>query len=231
LLDDIADADSGTSPSLLPLSAFFHTRFVRGLQRYFTAEHPFWREFDAAWLGAAAAAVRDAALADVALEQFCAISAQKCAAAKIPVAAVCHHYAVDPAIHARWLHVCELLGRVVQMADDLVDWSDDLNRERGRTFLLCEAERRRGREESVAQWIAREGLAFAVGSCERWLNELEAVARELGSAQLSANIVRRRQRLTHTGQQMHAVLAQLVPLARHFDLSSKTRAQRRRRVS
>ena len=87
LLDDVMDDDPAAVPALLPAAGFFHAEFQRAYTAYFEPRHPFWEWFDTFWFGAAQAAIADAVLRTITLEQFRRISAAKVSPAKIPVIA------------------------------------------------------------------------------------------------------------------------------------------------
>jgi hypothetical protein len=219
LLDDVMDADAAADAALLPCAAFFHSRFQAPYQRHFDARHPFWDDWDRQWLAGHEAALRDHHLTSVDRDTFEKVCAAKTAAAKIPVFAVCHHHGRADLI-PDWDAYCDLLGRYVQMADDLFDWLGDATTERQTTYLLSEADRRRHPHESRSEWMVREGLEWATRECLRWLSELEAGAERLACAPLVRLVTTRRVALLDEVEATRDSLERLMPLAKYFPSGS-----------
>lgn len=187
LLDDCMDGDPAADPTLLPAAGFFHAEFQQSYAAYFEPRHPFWESFTALWFGAVEAAIADARLPSITLEQFLRISARKVSPAKIPIVATCLRHGKPDALPAR-LALCDRLGAIAQMTDDVFDWQDDLE-DRGRTtYFLSEARRRRTRREPAAAWILREGFGWGVATIRSWYDALREDAETLGGDGLAQHL-------------------------------------------
>lgn len=183
LLDDVMDGDPNADPSLLPAAGFFHAEFQQAYTTYFEPRHTFWEWFAKLWFGAVEATIADARIKRITLEQFQRISALKVSPAKIPIVATCLRNGKPDAIPAR-LALCDRLGAIAQMTDDVLDWQDDLEDQKRTTYFLSEAKRRRKRTEPGAAWILREGFAWGVKTIESWYEALGEDARALGGLEL-----------------------------------------------
>jgi hypothetical protein len=187
LLDDCMDGDPAADPALLPAAGFFHTEFQQAYATYFASSHPFWEWFGSLWFGAAQATIADAGLETISLEQFQEVSARKVSPAKIPVVATCLRHGRPDALPAR-LDLCDRLGCIAQMTDDVLDWQDDLEHPGRTTYFLSEAGRRRVREEPPAAWILREGFAWGVDTIQSWYDALRGDALALGGDALVRHV-------------------------------------------
>lgn len=187
LLDDVMDGDPAADPTLLPAAGFFHAEFQQAYVTYFEPRHPFWEWFTSLWFGAIQGTIADAGLGTITLEQFQEISALKVSPAKIPVVATCLRHGKPDALPAR-LDLCDRLGCIAQMTDDLFDWQDDLEHPGRTTYFLSEAERRRDREEPLAAWILREGFAWGVETIQSWSDALRDDATALGGEGLARHL-------------------------------------------
>jgi len=189
LIDNVMDGDVTIDLTLLPALNFFHTQFHAPYQRYFSAAHPFWKDFNRIWFRSGQAAMQDARLADIDETSFVQIGAQKVCAAKIPVAAVCYrHRRLD--LIQPWFQVVDRLGGWHQMLNDVFDWRKDLERQ-NQTFFLSEAGRRNASGEAVTAWVVREGFAWASQTLHTWMAELKEMAQHLPSPDLSAYLEKR----------------------------------------
>lgn len=189
MLDDLMDGHD-LDRACLPALYLFHARFQSVYSRYFPLADSFWPHFERHLRATAEAASADFILQDVTEADFLRCAARKSAAAAIPLAAVCHRYQ-RPELLAAWEDLFVLLGRWNQMRDDLLDWSDDHN-SGTRTWLLCEAERRRAPEESLPLWISRTGFSWASAIMDGWMRQMIAAAASLSSPGLSAYLHYRR---------------------------------------
>jgi hypothetical protein len=187
LLDDVMDGDSAADPMLLPAAGFFHAEFQQAYAAYFEPRHAFWEWFASLWFGAIQATIADAKLGTITLEQFQEISALKVSPAKIPVVATCLRHGRPDELPAR-LALCDRLGCIAQMTDDLFDWQDDLEHSGRTTYFLSEAERRRDRQEPLAAWILREGFAWGVETIQSWYGALRDDARACGGDGLARHL-------------------------------------------
>jgi hypothetical protein len=192
LVDHVMDDHADGEHAFLPAAAFFHTHFQRPYHRYFPYRHPFWRAFTDHWMHGADAAVRDGSLTSIDREQFVRVAAQKVAAAKVPIAAVCHRYSrLDR--FAPWSRFADAFGCFAQMLDDVLDWNMDLVRESGRssTYFLTEGERRRRATETLAEWVVREGFAWGMGQVREWLSEARRLGETLEAPEVAAYLAGR----------------------------------------
>jgi hypothetical protein len=201
LLDDVMDADPNADPSLLPASGFFHAEFQQAYAAYFEAQHPFWDWFAALWFGAVEATITDADLKTITHEQFLRISALKVSPAKIPIVATCLRHGTPNALPAR-LALCDRLGAIAQMTDDVFDWQDDLEDQGRTTYFLSEAKRRRKRKEPATAWILREGFGWGIATIESWYEALGNDARALGGEELARHLHAERAVLAERAEQL-----------------------------
>jgi hypothetical protein len=211
LLDDLMDGESLPPAPVLPAMIVLHTEFQQTYGRLFPAEHPFWVSFTRYSFDAAETASADAALDSVDLDRFLLISARKIAGAKIPLAAVAHRNGRMNELE-HWSEMVDLLGRWHQMRNDVQGWVTDIQKGRA-TYFLSEADRRSANGESVPQWMAREGLAWASGELDTWMDELLAAAGGLSSLGLTTYLEKRRDAAAAESRQMAADLASLNRLA------------------
>lgn len=187
LLDDCMDRDAAADPTLLPAAGFFHTEFQRAYTTHFAPDHPFWDWFATLWFGAMQATIADAGLRSITLRQFQDITALKVSPAKIPLVATCLRRDRPDALSAR-LDLCDRLGCLAQMTDDLFDWQDDLERPGRTTYFLSEAARRCEPEEPAAAWILRDGFAWGVATIHSWYDALREDAKALGGDPLARHL-------------------------------------------
>ena len=211
LVDDAMDEPNGSRTDLLPATAFFHSRFQAVYHSYFPSGHPFWRRFERCWFGSAQAASADAHLATLDMDDFVRLAAAKTGAAKIPVAAICYRRKWAKRIPT-WSNLCDLLSRYIQMADDVLDWPSDCLRRQGRTFFLSEADRRRNPGESIAEWVAREGLSWGLDWCLRWLDQTQNVAAAIACPPLERTLRERRRVLLRSVVVQRARVKALAPV-------------------
>jgi hypothetical protein len=189
LLDDIMDGH-GFDRAALPALHPFHFWFSSTYAKYFPPDHPFWREFERMLMTTAEAVTVDSTLVNIQEADFLRASARKFAAGAIPIAAVSFHYERAELLPA-WENFFELFARWQQTRDDVLDWSGDLDAGR-RSWLLCEAERRRVEDEGIAEWMGREGFQWANSVLERCMEEALTAAAGLDSPELVAYLNLRR---------------------------------------
>jgi hypothetical protein len=189
LIDNLMDGHATVELKLLPALNFFHTHFQMPYQRYFQHDHPFWEYFTSIWFHSAEVTMKDANLANIDLEQFTQVTAQKTCAVKIPIAAVCYRYERPELIKA-WAQFVDLFGCWHQMQNDIFDWRKDAKNQT-RTYFLLEAERRKAATESVTEWVIRAGFDWGSEMLEVWMAELKAQAGDLHSADLAAYLEQR----------------------------------------
>lgn len=189
LIDNLMDGHATVELQLLPALNFFHTQFQSAYQPHFPADHSFWDFFKTTWFHSAEAAMADAGLSNITETQFKQIAAQKICAAKIPVAAICYIYDCPDCIEP-WSQWVDLLGCWHQMLNDVFDWHKDLTHQTP-TYFLAQAERCRKPDESVLEWVAREGFAWAVEKLEAWMLALKTLTGELHSLDLLDYLITR----------------------------------------
>lgn len=211
MIDDLMDGESHPAGPAMPAMIFFHTEFQQAYHQYFPADHPFWTAFTRFSYAAAETAAIDAALDSIDRAQFLLVSARKIAGAKIPLAAVCHQQH-RPELIERWSDLADLLGRWHQMRNDVLGWARDMKRGRT-TYFLSEAARRAGSEADISRWMARDGLTWAWGQLDGWMDELAAAAAGLGSLTIEGYLEERRRAASVEWQQMASDLVALNRLA------------------
>jgi len=177
LTDNIMDGDVPTDRTLLPALGFFHTEFQRPYHRYFSHEHPFWDYFTKVWFHSAEVTMLDGNMSEFDLVQFQKIAGQKTCATTIPLAAVCYRYDRTDVLPA-WSRFLERYGWWSQMSNDTFDWLKDSRNNAG-TFFLSEARRRAYPDESVTEWVIREGFEWAMDTLQAWMSELRTLANGL----------------------------------------------------
>lgn len=211
LVDDAMDGHSAARADLLPATSFFHTEFQAAYHRRFPADHPFWDLFRQIWFGAADAVTKDAGRGDIDRRWFENVSSKKVSAAKIPLGAVCHRYGAAER-WAAWAELCDGLGRLEQLLDDLFDWRDDLEGGAG-SWFLSEARRRKAAEESVTAWFVREGFEWGMETCRECLIQLRDSSVELGSPEAEDHLRRREARLLERRAELLPGLRSLAAVA------------------
>ena len=187
LIDNLTDRQSTNEMELLSALGFFHTEFQRPYQKYFQAEHPFWDFFASTWFHSADVTMKDLRITDLDRQQFIQIAAQKICAIKIPLAGVSYVYSRADLIPA-WTSFVDLFGCWHQMSNDLFHWYEDSSLGTP-TYFLAEAARQKRPEESVPDWVTREGFVWGSGVLDTWMQELQLRATELQSRDLSDYLI------------------------------------------
>ena len=183
LIDNLMDEQSTNEKELLPALGFFHTEFQRPYQKYFQEGHPFWDFFAATWFHSADVTMKDSRTMDLDRQQFIQVAAQKICAIKIPLAAVCYVHS-RPDLITAWTSFVDVFGCWHQMSNDLFHWHEDFSIGTP-SYFLAEATRQKQAEESVHDWVTREGFAWGSGALDAWMQELQLRATELQSRDLS----------------------------------------------
>ena len=202
MIDNVMDGEAGPEVQLLPALAHLHHEFERVYARLFSPEHPFWEAFGAHWRAGAIAAIRDQGLEQPDEAAFCEIAGRKVCAGKLPLAAVAHLCGRADALPT-WERLYDRFGCWHQLQDDLFDWSKDSG-DGLSTWFLAEAERRRGSDESLADWVSREGFAWGLSVLGEWMQGLRQSADDAGSAELAAYFAARDRRLAARAGELEA---------------------------
>jgi hypothetical protein len=213
LIDDLVDEDRDLDleRKILPVAGYFLSEFQLGYQKYFPAEHEFWQVFRRLWTASAASTAEDAMQRSVGFAEFERVSSRKFSAAGIPVAATCHHYGRADLVPA-WLELVDGLGRWSQMVDDILDWHRDRS-VGGATYFLTEGERQRRGEESLEEWILREGCDWGFALLNEWMHRLQQSAAQLGSPGLMEYLAARKAWAAEQHSVLRNGLAELARLA------------------
>ena len=170
-IDNIIDNDALSDVRLLPALSFFHVNLQTPLQKYFDGGHPFWDFFLRIWLHCADVTIADCSRTSFDAEEFVAIAAKKTSAAKIPLAAVCHRYGRQDLVEP-WLDFHDVLGCWHQMWNDLRDWTAD-ERNGIATYFLSHARQAKGPNETIAEWVIREGYDWGLTTLDGWMRRHE----------------------------------------------------------
>jgi hypothetical protein len=210
LVDDVVDGTSADK-TLLPATAIFHARFQSAYLKYFDAASPFWAFFHETWASMAEATALDSADRDVSQEEFRIMASRKSAGAKIPLAAVCHRYSRTDLLPA-WLEFFDAYARWNQMVNDALDWHEDLAAGTA-TYMLSEARRRKGINESVAVWMMRTGLHWARGVIEGLSEEVSAAVVPLRSPGLEALMTVRKREISERWRELLSITDAMCALA------------------
>ncbi|MBI3168829.1 MAG: hypothetical protein HYZ22_10145 [Chloroflexi bacterium] len=182
MIDNVMDGETTIEKALLPALGFFHTEFQSAYQTYFPASHPFWELYKNVWFGAHQAAILDAQLREIDLYAFENMASQKVSAARIPAAAICHHYGRTDTMED-WFEWVRRFGKWHQMFNDVFDWYKDSSNG-NQTYFLSEAERLKRADESAIQWIVREGFESGCDTLRLWMKETQDLAATLNCPEL-----------------------------------------------
>lgn len=204
LIDNLADHHATVEMELLPTLGFFHTQFQLPYQKYFDYVHPFWEFFSTTWFHSADVTIMDTRSGQPDETQFMEIAAQKICAIKIPLAAVAyfydHHELIQP-----WSQLVDDFGCWHQMYSDLFHWHEDLS-QGVITYFLSEAQKRKTSNESVADWVLREGFQWGLGVLDNWMTNVQSQARQLENAELTHYLSYRRAGARKSGQEILSAL-------------------------
>jgi len=172
ILDDAMDGHV-ESGALLPLLTSLFAYFNRTLQNLFPHNDPFWTYFYKVIDLSTEGMVADFSAASLTSEDFLQLAGQKSYCVVIPIAAVlCKYKRCDQFEH--WSELWHAFSAWNQMRDDLRDWY--LDSKNGLcTYLLSQAQRLKREDESVEQWMIRDGYRWSIGV----LNQFAERSREL----------------------------------------------------
>jgi len=182
LIDNLMDHEATSELEILPALGFFHTQFQIPYQKYFVHDHPFWDHFQQVWFHSADVTILDTKSAEQNQNQFDQIASQKICAIKIPLTAVAYYYGT-PELILPWSQFVDRFGRWHQMQNDLFHWYEDLAQGIP-TFFLAEANRRKLQEESLPDWVLREGFLWGLDLLDEWMTEMQRQTLELRSSEL-----------------------------------------------
>jgi hypothetical protein len=181
MLDDLMDGHP-VEKVTLPVLYSSLLNFQKALFQDFPASHGFWEYFHRYVNETAEAASVDLSLMEIDEGAFVNVAARKTAAALIPLSAVCCRYQREDALPV-WEDYFRAFACWHQFRNDLLGWADDLGRG-ARTWLLCEADRCKRSDESIAMWMGREGFKWAGERLSSWMTELKQKASHLNSPEL-----------------------------------------------
>lgn len=184
ILDNLMDGNATVETDILPASIFFHTQFLRSYHRYFEHGHPFWKYGLGISFSTADAIYKDSSLTVVDEAQFKRISAGKTAAAQIPIAAACYYFQ-RPDLIESWARLSKLFSAWSQMFDDIFDCFTD-SACGTQTYILSEFDKRKRPQETLAEWMSREGLTWGAGLLTQWMAEMKVLADGVKSADVNA---------------------------------------------
>jgi len=211
LVDDVMDGHSA-KPEVLPMLSIWDAQFQAAYSRHFAPDHPFWEYFHQTLHRTALVTAREATLRNIDRSLFLECSAAKSCGATIAMMAVCcRRERVD--VLPSWVRFWEAFARWNQMRDDLFDWYRDLKAGIP-SYLLSEGKSRKGREESVEGWFAREGFAWAADLLAQWTREMREHASHLNSPTVEQYVELRANDLNRDTAAVAARLASLDALFR-----------------
>ena len=99
-----------------------------------------------------------------------------------------------------WSRFLELYGWWSQMSNDTFGWLKDSQNNAATSFFSPESRRRKYPDESVTEWVIREGFEWAMETLETWMAELRALSRDLQNPAIVEHLdisARRRWRKTN----------------------------------
>jgi hypothetical protein len=211
LLDDLMDGHEAEATHLAPLLGFFHVNFQAPYARWFSPEHPFWKNFRENWFGMADATCAGMEGKEIDRDRFIQIASRKIAGIEAPLAAACFHRFGISRVR-QWSDMFRAFACFSEMQDAMFDWEQDLSLVEP-SYLTSEAARRKGPAESTAAWIVREGLQWADENAFGWMREAQELASLLESPELQAFLEFRQEQARVYWRHMEPRLAQLRALA------------------
>lgn len=182
VIDNIMDQEQTVETQLLPILGFLHTQWHYTFQRYFEYGHPFWDTFRRTWFEAWEIAIRDIRFEQIDRETFLQTSSQKSHAATIPIAAVLYRYHQFQVLEA-WRTFFRRFQCFHQMHNDLFGWIKDLQH-RAVTYFLSEAARRKSPDESIPNWVTREGFMWGLEEVHAFFRQTREAAKALDNPDL-----------------------------------------------
>jgi hypothetical protein len=197
ILDDAMDGHFA-SGSLLPLLTSLYAHFNRALQNLFPHGDPFWAYFYRLIDLSTEGMVADFTAANLTSEDFLQLAAQKSYCVLIPMAAVlCRYQRCDQ--FERWSELWHAFSAWNQMQDDVRDWYVD--QKNGLcTYLLSQAQRLKRKDESVEQWMVRDGYQWSIGVLNQFAKRACELAAELNVPEMEEELEARSDQLSqHLG--------------------------------
>jgi hypothetical protein len=197
ILDDAMDGHF-ESGSLLPLLTSLYAHFNRALQNLFPHGDPFWAYFYRLIDLSTEATVADFTAANLTTEDFLQLAPQKSYCVLIPIAAVLCRYKRHDQFE-RWSELWHAFSAWNQMQDDVRDWY--LDQKNGLcTYLLSQAQRLKRKDESVEQWMVRDGYQWSIGVLNQFAKRARELATELNVPEMEEELEARSDRLSqHLG--------------------------------
>lgn len=197
ILDDAMDGHVESGP-LLPLLTFLYAHSNRALQNLFPHGDPFWAYFYRLIDLSTEAMVADFSAANLTSEDFLQLAAQKSYCVLIPMAAVlCKYKRYDQ--FERWSELWHAFSAWNQMRDDVRDWYLDRKNSLC-TYVLSEAQRLKRKDESVEQWMVREGYRWSLGVLNQFAKRARELAAELNVPEMEEELEARYDQLSqHLG--------------------------------
>jgi hypothetical protein len=185
ILDDAMDGHF-ESGSLLPLLTSLFAHCTHALQNLFPHGDQFWAYFHKLIDLATEGMVVDFTATDLGSEDFCRLAAQTFYCALIPVAAVlCRYKRCDQ--FERWSELWHAFSAWNQMQDDIRDWYMD--QKNGLcTYLLSQAQRIKRKDESVEQWMIRDGYRWSMGVLNQFAKRVREIAAELNIPEMEKEL-------------------------------------------
>lgn len=174
LIDNIMDEKKAEEIKILPILGFLHNEFQSKYFRYFDSGHVFWKFFEKQWFFSVESTIKDSQLTNIDEVDFEKISSKKVCAGKIPMMAVCFRNNIKE-LPQEWHDVYDLMSLWHQMFNDIFDWQRDLN-SGCNTYFLSEAKRCKNKDESVEEWVVREGFRWGANKLSGWMNKLKEKA-------------------------------------------------------
>lgn len=207
LADQILDDASPEDCALVPVLALLHEQMWAPYREWFPAHDGFWSVAPRWWHGAADAAVAEAGQTD--LDTLWALSAQKTAAAAIPLLAVHKRCggATLPAdadvLPPAWTALRQDLSRFHQLHNDFTDWPRDRAAHRNNGVQRW-ADLEAGGKDTTYWWAEQGALTFATNHLFPVLSRLQTGFQRLPAPQALAWCQDRHAQLTATTHQLRS---------------------------
>jgi hypothetical protein len=193
ILDDAMDG-SVESGALLPLLTSLFAYFNRALHNLFSDSDPFWDYFYRIIDLSTEGMVADFSAANIKSEDFLQLAGPKSYCVVIPIAAVlCKYKRCDQ--FERWSEFWHAFSAWNQMRDDVRDWYADKERNLC-TYLLSQAQRLKQKDESVEQWMIRDGYRWSIGVLNQFAKRARDLTTELNVPEMEEELEAQYDRLS-----------------------------------